>query len=267
MHAREGSGGRTFELGPVHLLDCSVSDAVGLVGDAVREGRALPVHLCNAFTISLAAKNPLYANAFGGEGLNLVDGTPVTWFFRGVARQPARGPVRGAELMRRLLDEPGLRHYLYGGTDDVLAKLRTEIAAEHSTAEIVGGLAPPFRELTDQDVELLVADLELSRAQVVWVGLGTPKQDFLVDRLAQVHNCVAIGVGAAFDFLSGNKPEAPGFLHGTGLEWTYRLLKEPGRLWRRYLWGNAVFVSLVIRSLINSRQRGRGRRARPQARG
>jgi N-acetylglucosaminyldiphosphoundecaprenol N-acetyl-beta-D-mannosaminyltransferase len=248
--------GTRFDLGPVSLVDCSLDDAVALVTRAARAGASLPVHLCNAFTLSLAARDASYARALGGGSLNLVDGTPVTWYFRLRHGGAARGPVRGATLMRRVLDEPGIRHYLYGGTEEVLAHLRAAIGLQHPVAEVVGAESPPFRETSDEDVDHLVEALSRTGANVVWIGLGTPKQDILIDRLTRTHDCVALGVGAAFDFLSGQKREAPDFLHGTGLEWTHRLISEPGRLWRRYLWGNAGFLGLAARELWRADRRG-----------
>ncbi len=98
-----------------------------------------------------------------------------------------------------------------------------------------------------------------SAANVLWVGLGTPRQDVVVSQLTGRTGAVAVGVGAAFDFLSGRKAEAPGILHRTGLEWVFRLATEPRRLWRRYLVGNSVFVGHAVRNLPAARRAARGR--------
>jgi N-acetylglucosaminyldiphosphoundecaprenol N-acetyl-beta-D-mannosaminyltransferase len=248
--------GTRFRLGPVELVDCTVAEATTTVRDAALSSQSLAVHLCNAYTLSLAARDQQYAAALAQTSLNLVDGTPVTWFFRLRTGATARGPVRGAELMRRTLDQPGLRHYLYGGTSEVLDSLQTALAIDHPTARVVGAEAPPFRPFDDADVQALLADLKRTDANVVWVGLGTPKQDLLLAELARLGGGLGIGVGAAFDFLSGHKAEAPAFLHGTGLEWAHRLLTEPRRLWRRYLWGNVAFLRLAATELIRARTRG-----------
>ena len=156
--------------------------------------------------------------------------------------------------MRQMLAQSGLRHYLYGGTDEVLVALRGHIARTYPGAVVVGHMAPPFRPLDDTESAALTADLKRTRPDVVWVGLGTPKQDMLVDRLVGEHDVVAVGVGAAFDFLSGQKREAPPYLHRTGLEWLYRLITEPRRLWRRYLIGNVEFAVLAFRGLLAGRK-------------
>ncbi|WP_121192014.1 WecB/TagA/CpsF family glycosyltransferase [Motilibacter peucedani] len=116
---------------------------------------------------------------------------------------------------------------------------------------------PPFRDPTEHDVEEYAARIAESGAHVVWVGLGTPRQDNLIAALTDQVSCVLVGVGAAFDFLSGAKPEAPAFLHGTGLEWVHRLLSEPRRLWRRYLVCNALFLAFAGREAVRQRRETR----------
>lgn len=249
----EGGHGDSFTFGTITLRDCSEGQAVVAVLEAVGQRRATAVHLCNAYTLTLSAKDSDYARSLDG-GLNLIDGTPVAWYYRLLTRAPARGPVRGPSFMRRMLDEPGLRHFLYGGSDEVLESLEKAIAAEHPQAVVVGSHAPPFRPLEDADIAALLTDLRATDATIVWVGLGTPKQDLLLARLAQSSNVVSIGVGAAFDFLSGEKKEAPPALHGSGLEWLHRLATEPRRLWRRYLLGNTAFIRLAGRELRAQRR-------------
>ena len=256
--AQNGSAepGSDFRFGSVTLHDCTPAQAGRLVEAAVESGRPLAVHLCNAYTLTLAAKDPRLAAALDVCSLNLVDGTPVTWYFRLLTGKRADGPVRGPSFMRQMLDRPGLNHFLYGGSEAVLAKLRQRVVEQFPEATIVGGISPPFRPaIDDADLAMLVQELRSSGAHIVWVGLGTPKQDLLLQRLMGEHACVAIGVGAAFDFLSGEKAEAPDFLHHSGLEWIHRLVSEPRRLWRRYLVGNLVFLWLLCRELASSRRK------------
>jgi N-acetylglucosaminyldiphosphoundecaprenol N-acetyl-beta-D-mannosaminyltransferase len=242
----------------VTLHDCAPEVAVRILRDAVAARRPLAVHLCNAFTLTLAAQDAAYAaclsaNPERGHRVNLVDGTPVAWFAQLLTGRPSMGPVRGPTFMRRMLDEPHIRHFLYGGTEDVLARLQDQIARTHPNATVVGAIAPPVKEFDDADVTALSAQLRRSRTDILWVGLGTPKQDHFVERLVAQHDCVAVGIGAAFDFISGEKPEAPQSLQGTGFEWIYRLLSEPKRLWRRYLVGNLQFAWLVAREFTRTR--------------
>ena len=136
----------------------------------------------------------------------------------------------------------GVRHYLYGSSEEVLQALADQLRARHPGLKIVGIHAPPFEPVTSEQVDELVASLTSSDAQILWIGLGTPKQDQLVERLSGRFNGACVPVGAAFDFIAGSVPRAPQWMRRVGLEWTHRLIAEPRRLWRRYLWGNTRFL-------------------------
>jgi N-acetylglucosaminyldiphosphoundecaprenol N-acetyl-beta-D-mannosaminyltransferase len=237
------TGGRPFEFGGVSLIDIDLASAVQGIADAAGSGKSYGLHLCNAFTLTLALRQDDFRDVLAHpNALNLPDGTPVAWFYRLAHRRPARGPVRGPSLMKATLDRTTLRHYLLGGTEDVLADLETVIATRFESAVIAGRHSPPFREPTQEDLDDYVHRIKASGAEVVWVGLGTPRQDRVIAALVGRVDAVLVGVGAAFDFISGHKPEAPALLHRSGMEWAYRLAHEPRRLWRRYLIGNTLFL-------------------------
>jgi N-acetylglucosaminyldiphosphoundecaprenol N-acetyl-beta-D-mannosaminyltransferase len=160
--------------------------------------------------------------------------------------------------MKAVLAQPGLSHFLLGGTPDVLADLERRIGERYAAAHVAGRLAPPFGDPTEEDLDEYALQIRASGADIVWVGLGTPRQDIVISRLVGRVDAVLVGVGAAFDFLSGRKSEAPEFLHRTGLEWTYRLASEPRRLWRRYLIGNTLFIAAALRQLPEARRRSYG---------
>jgi N-acetylglucosaminyldiphosphoundecaprenol N-acetyl-beta-D-mannosaminyltransferase len=143
--------------------------------------------------------------------------------------------------------ERGVRHYLYGSTPEVLDRLGRAIADRWPGAEVVGAESPPFRELTDADLRAAAKRMDGAGADLVWVGLGTPKQDDAVHRLARLGPATYVAVGAAFDFLAGTKRQAPVWMQRRGLEWCFRLATEPRRLWRRYLLGNLRFIRVVLR--------------------
>jgi N-acetylglucosaminyldiphosphoundecaprenol N-acetyl-beta-D-mannosaminyltransferase len=126
-------------------------------------------------------------------------------------------------------------------------KLTTQITKRFPAAQIVGHDCPPFREPTTQEINERDQRIKDSGATVVWVDLGTPKQDFEVQRLAHNVQVTAMAVGAAFDFLAETVPQAPKWIQKSGLEWGYRLAQEPKRLAKRYLWGNPQFVKSVIK--------------------
>lgn len=244
-----------FAFAGVGLLDTDLDGAVDSILAAVASLTPQGLHLCNAYTLSLAMRDESYRRTLAHDGaVNLPDGTPVCWYYRLSCGEPARGPVRGPSLMAAVLRTPGLRHYLLGGTPEVLEDLERVIAEDFPEAKVVGGHAPPFRDPGTQEIEDFADAIRQSGADIVWVGLGTPRQDAVIAQLVGRVDAVLIGVGAAFDFLAQHKPEAPAWLHRTGLEWVYRLLSEPRRLWRRYLIGNSLFVVQAMRQL-SARQR------------
>lgn len=191
------------------------------------------------------------------SALNLPDGVPVLWAARLAGITGLSRGVRGPDLFQSgLFGDWGapLRHYLFGGSPDALSGILSRAVARGTRDRIVGAESPPFRDLTDADYEAVSRRINDSGADVVWIGLGTPKQDFVAASLRSWAPTVNVAVGAAFDFAGGTKPEAPMFLRHTGFEWVFRLASEPRRLWRRYLFGNASFFWSVARERITSRR-------------
>jgi len=199
------------------------------------------VHLCNAYTLSLVDRDERMRAALADGDLNLADGTPLAWMGRHLGM---RGPVRGTELVGAVLREGGgrLSHYLYGGREGVADLMAIAMVGAVPGARVVGTESPPFTPITDADLDALAARVRASGANVLWIGLGTPRQDYLVHRLAPELSIPVVPVGAAFDFWSGAVKEAPRILRGSGFEWVYRLAKEPRRLWPRYVVGNPRFL-------------------------
>ncbi len=173
------------------------------------------------------------------------DGQPVRWALNLLHRARLQDRVYGPELTLRLCKRAaaeGVSIYLYGGSTEVVEKLQSRLKQDHPDLQIAGYESPPFRELTpDEDAEM-VERINASGAGMVFIGLGCPKQDlFAYEHRDKVH-AVQVCVGAAFDFHAGVKPMAPEWMQRNGLEWLYRLLQEPHRLWRRYLVTNTIFV-------------------------
>jgi N-acetylglucosaminyldiphosphoundecaprenol N-acetyl-beta-D-mannosaminyltransferase len=210
------------------------------------------VHLCNAYTLALADRDVVLHALLRRAALNFPDGKAVVWANRLQHRhhRPPTTRVYGPDLMRDVLAlgrPAGLRHYLLGATPPVLATLADRLRADYPGVRLAGAESPPFRELTEAERAAQAERIRRSGAQVVWLGLGTPKQDWEAARLAAELPVVAVAVGAAFDFLAGTKRQAPVWMRHNGLEWCFRLAQEPRRLWRRYLIGNAVFCVAVGR--------------------
>ncbi|MGB8022047.1 MAG: WecB/TagA/CpsF family glycosyltransferase [Candidatus Nanopelagicales bacterium] len=224
------------------------STAAGIDSPPTPGAPGVAVHFANAYTIALADTQQDYAQLLANPASAvLTDGVPVRWVgsraYPNLAGRWDR--VYGPDIMEAVLqastpDSP--RHYLLGGSPSTLAALQAVIARRWPDAVVVGAESPPFRALTPAEVVAQDSRIRDSGATIVWVGLGTPKQDWEVARLASSIPVVATAVGAAFDFLAGIKPQAPLWMQRSGTEWAFRLACEPRRLARRYLWGNPRFL-------------------------
>ncbi len=223
----------------------TMDDAVDRLRVFTQTGGGRAVHLCNAWTLALARKDRGLSEALNRGDLNLPDGTPLTWIGRRVGFTHMRRRVYGPALLlatARAGRAWGLRHYLYGSTPDVAAALAKRLADLAPGIEVVGVESPPFRPLIEGEEAELVERIRQAESDVIWVGLGTPRQDLFVDRFRDRLGVTLVAVGAAFDFLAGAKRQAPTWMQERGLEWAFRLATEPRRLWKRYLVGNMGFL-------------------------
>jgi N-acetylglucosaminyldiphosphoundecaprenol N-acetyl-beta-D-mannosaminyltransferase len=208
------------------------------------------IHFANAYNIALAEHDRNYQKLMNQGDYVFTDGTPVVWAGKRIHPKGSWGRVYGPDITEWLLAQSttgGPRHYFLGSTEVTMEKLITNIKTRFPNAQIAGYESPPFREPTES--ELFDRDIRIreSQASIVWVGLGTPKQDFEARRLAQNLPVTAMAVGAAFDFIAGTVPQAPQWIQKSGLEWSYRLAREPKRLAKRYFWGNPQFIRSVIK--------------------
>ncbi|MEJ2571556.1 MAG: WecB/TagA/CpsF family glycosyltransferase, partial [Anaerolineales bacterium] len=162
--------------------------------------------------------------------------------------------VYGPDLMLALCARSattGHRHYFYGGAPGVPEQLASVLCGTFPGIRIAGAFSPPFRPLSAEEKEGVIRDIDRSDADIVWVGLGTPKQEtWMAEFTRRLQAPVLIGVGAAFDFLTGRKPQAPLWMQRTGLEWLFRLMSEPKRLWRRYLYNNPRFILRMTAQML-----------------
>jgi N-acetylglucosaminyldiphosphoundecaprenol N-acetyl-beta-D-mannosaminyltransferase len=198
-------------------------------------------------TVMAAQEDPALMQAVLGADFTVPDGQPLVWALNALGH-PLGDRVYGPDLMDRACARAartGQRFYLYGGRNPgALAQLTRNLRLRHPGLRIVGGHVPPFRALTDAEEEAVVEDVRRSGADVVWAGIGVPKQEKWMARMRhRLDAPVLIGVGAAFDFHAGLVPQAPAAMQRLGLEWAFRLAQEPRRLWRRYLRYNPRFVA------------------------
>jgi len=185
-------------------------------------------------------------------GMVTPDGMPLVWLLK-LARRRHADRVYGPDLMLAAFERSvrrGHRHFLYGSSEDTLAKLRANLEARFPGCRIVGTHSPPFRPLTAEEGAAVVRAIDDSGADIVWVGLSTPKQErWMAAHRPLLRAPVLVGVGAAFDFHAGVKRQAPRFIQRSGFEWLFRMLSEPRRLWKRYATNNPAFVARVLGQL------------------
>jgi len=222
------------------------------------------VCVANVHAVMAAAEDDELRLALLGSSLNVPDGQPLVWAL-GALGHPLDGRVYGPELMARACErgvEAGQRFYLYGGRNQgALVQLALNLRQHYPGVKIVGGYSPPHRPLSLPEREAVVKEINGSRADVVWVGIGVPKQEkWMAELRSELDAPVLVGVGAAFDFHAGLVPQAPNWIQESGLEWAYRLAHEPRRLWRRYTRYNPRFVLGFARQFTAHR---RGRRQLP----
>lgn len=212
---------------------------------------ATVVAVCNVHSVMSARRDPELRTAITQAEIATPDGVPIVWGLRALARKDQER-VYGPDLMRKAFaDNVGWKHYLFGSTPETLAQLQTELARIGPDVEVVGAFSPPFRDMTEQESAAAMADIRASGADVVWVGLGMPKQELWMHRIRpELPGIALVGVGAAFDFLAGTKKQAPAWMQKAGLEWLFRLIQEPRRLWRRYVWNNPAYAMLLLMQVV-----------------
>jgi N-acetylglucosaminyldiphosphoundecaprenol N-acetyl-beta-D-mannosaminyltransferase len=209
-------------------------------------------------------------------GLVTPDGMPLVWLSRWMGFPQVRR-VYGPDLMLALCElatSRGYRHFLYGGATGVPEKLADRLQARFPKLDIVGTYSPPFRALTPQEDREIVDRINATQPDIVWVGISTPKQErWMAEHLTRLSASVLIGVGAAFDFHAGLKKQAPEWMQKSGLEWSFRLMSEPSRLWLRYAVNNPFFLWLIFLQALTRKSVAtydlimtRGERPRPAMR-
>jgi N-acetylglucosaminyldiphosphoundecaprenol N-acetyl-beta-D-mannosaminyltransferase len=236
----------TVEVLGVPLALTDYDRTVRWIDTVVAQGGRGYICVCNVHTVSASREDPELRAALLGSQLNVPDGQPLVWAMNALGHSLG-DRVYGPELMLRACAHAartGQRLYLYGGRNQgALVQLALNLRQRYPGIRIVGGYSPPFRELTTEERDAVIEEINRSAADIVWVGIGVPKQEkFMAQMRPHLRAPVLIGVGAAFDFHAGLVPQAPDWLQNAGLEWAYRLAREPRRLWRRYFRYNPRFV-------------------------
>ena len=208
------------------------------------------VCICNVHTVMEAHDDPEYAAILNQALIATSDGMPLVWALRrrGFARQQrVYGPDLLLTFAAYAARQADLSSYFFGAAPGVADRLAHSLSCRFPGFNVAGCQSPPFGDMTREEDAACVDAINNSAAHVLWVGLGAPRQERWMAEHADRINAVMVGVGAAFDFLSGSKPQAPRWMMSLGLEWLYRLGTEPRRLWRRYLIHNPRFLWHVCR--------------------
>jgi N-acetylglucosaminyldiphosphoundecaprenol N-acetyl-beta-D-mannosaminyltransferase len=207
--------------------------------------------------VSEAQEDAGFRSILNNAWLNTPDGMPMVWMgrlqgFRDIGR------VYGPDLMLRLCEvsaSRGYTHFLYGGRPGVAQELKQRLEKRFPGLNIVGTWTPPFRPLTAKEEAELRSHVGSLKPDIFWVGLSTPKQErFMASHWHGLDSTLFIGVGAAFDFHTGQVRQAPRWMQRSGLEWFFRLTCEPRRLWKRYLKNNPLFVIRAVSQLARLRK-------------
>lgn len=203
-------------------------------------------YLCvsNVHTTVMSYDDASYCAVQNGGIMAIPDGGPLSSVGRrrGFSEmERTTGPDYLKEILK-ISAEEGYRHYFYGSTEETLEKLRAILKKDYPGVQIAGMYSPPFRTLSDKEDEETIKMINDADADFVWIGLGAPKQEkWMADHKGKVKGFM-VGVGAAFDYLAGNIERAPMWMQKANLEWLYRLLQEPKRLFRRYFYTNTKFI-------------------------
>lgn len=247
-----------FDLLGVNVSAVNLKKACEVIDGFIQGDHKAYVCVAPVSTIISCQEDEAYRRVVNQADMVTPDGMPVVWCGKS-SGYPQVERTYGPDLMLMVCGQgriKGYRHFFYGGTEGVLKKLEECLRNKFPGIAIAGRYAPPFRALTAQEEKDVVEQVNRSQADIVWVGLGSPKQDFWMQQIrGKLNASVLIGVGAAFDFISGVKPQAPRWMQQAGLEWLFRLCSEPRRLWKRYLIGNTKFVLLLLCQMISPRRK------------
>jgi N-acetylglucosaminyldiphosphoundecaprenol N-acetyl-beta-D-mannosaminyltransferase len=232
----------------VHVSAVDLPRTLELVNVWIAQREPCYVCLTPAHVVMEGYRDPDLRACLNRAGLTVPDGMGIVWLlnlqgYHGVGR------VYGADLMLGLCEQ-GLplrrRHFFYGGAPGVAERLARELIGRFPGLQVCGTSSPPFRPPSESEDRDDIERIRAAGADIVWVGIGSPRQDaWMAEHAGRIGAPVLIGVGAAFDFLSGRKPQAPRWVQRAGLEWLFRLASEPRRLWRRYA-QYPLFLALVV---------------------
>lgn len=247
---KDEEGYDRFPVGCISLSAQTMKQACERVVNWIDQDKKKYVNICTADTVVNCYDRPDLAKIIINSGMATTDGMPLVWLAKRFGFSFAER-VYGPDLMLALCsisESKGYQHFFYGGTDEILDKLKINLLAKYPNLKIAGMYAPPFRPLKEMEKIDVVDKINTSGADIIWCGLGSAKQDYWVSEFRSLlEGSVILAVGAGFNFHAGSIRQAPRWMMNLGLEWLFRLIAEPKRLWRRYLIGNSRFLFHTIK--------------------
>jgi N-acetylglucosaminyldiphosphoundecaprenol N-acetyl-beta-D-mannosaminyltransferase len=227
----------------------SLDEATTIIERWIKDGVKRYVCVTGAHGVMESRRDEKLRSIFANAGLVTPDGMPLVWLAR-LFGETRTTRVYGPDLMRLMTSissQRGYRQFYYGGGEGLAERLRQVLVNTDPRLQCVGTICPPFRELTKEEDQAIIDQINAAKPDIVWVGLSTPKQElWMAAHREAIDAPVLIGVGAAFDFLAGVKRQAPLWMQRSGLEWAFRLCTEPRRLWRRYAYIVPGFLILAV---------------------
>jgi N-acetylglucosaminyldiphosphoundecaprenol N-acetyl-beta-D-mannosaminyltransferase len=237
----------------------NLASACQTIGQWIRSKQKTYVCVAPVSTIVDCQSDPQYRAIVNNAGMITPDGMPLVWL----------GKMKGKKIIERTYgpdlllslcqesQEKGYRHYFYGGSTQTIQRLMERLKEQFPKLNIAGSFSPAVPDRQSLESDAVLAQINAANPDILWVGLGSPKQDYWMhNHRSRLNVPVMIGIGAAFDFLAGTKRQAPVWMQRSGLEWFFRLLCEPRRLWRRYLVGNTQFIYLLLKDSLKNRLSG-----------
>ena len=258
LKASENTKRSFFHVLGVRVDAVQIPDTISQMEEWIRERRqSRYIAVTGMHGVTEAQHDDSFKHILNSADLVVPDGIPLVWLGR-LRGFTMRRRVYGPELMMTFCQETaskGYRHFFLGGTPDLPERLSESLRRRIPALQIAGTFSPPFGYVTSEEDEATIAMINATNPDVVWVGLSEIKQDtWMYEHRGKLNVPVLVGIGAAFDFLAGAKRQAPEWMRENGLEWLFRLLQEPRRLWRRYLVYGSEFLVLVFLEQLGVRK-------------
>ena len=243
-----------FNIFGLNINTPDFDDSSVIINDLANNKRASYVCIVNTHIVIETVRNSNYLNILNQSDCNLPDGMPLVWYAKKVLGLNHVMQVSGPDLMKKCFEELyDSKHFFYGSTRETLNKIeRIGRNAKHKL-NIAGSYSPPFRNLKPSEKKHVISMMNDISPDIIWIALGAPKQEYWMHEIKKdLKKGVMIGVGAAFDYFVGNIHRPPTWIRRSGMEWLCRLIQEPGRLWKRYLIANSLFLFLVLKEIVLS---------------